>query len=95
MQKQNTSWKTQEELGEKIQQLENEIRCTNKKKRDAEAKYINLAATPPKVQVRTVQVISEEMKKDLEEQVAQNRTLRDLLEKMKMESDAKVWAIIP
>ncbi|XP_046840103.1 kinesin-like protein KIFC3 isoform X2 [Xenia sp. Carnegie-2017] len=86
-------WKTQEELGEKIRQLESEIRCTNKKKRDAEAKYINLAATPPKVQVRTVQVISEEMKKDLEEQVAQNRTLRDLLEKMKMESDAKLQGL--
>jgi seryl-tRNA synthetase len=84
------TWKTQKGLRDEIRRLEYEIKSTSKKMRDAETKYVNLAATPPKVQVRTVQVVSEEMKRKLEETVEQNRKQEDLLEQIKKEHSAKV-----
>ena len=86
-------WKTQESLHHEIRKLEEEIKTTSKKMRDAETKYVNLAATPPKVQVRTVQVVSEETKRKLDDAVAQNRKLEDLLEQTQMEYSAKVGKI--
>lgn len=82
-------WKTQEGLRDEVRRLEDEVKSTSKKMRDAETKYVNLAATPPKVHVRTVQVVSEEMKRRLEETVAQNKKLEDLLECAKKEHAAK------
>ena len=87
-------WKNQANLRDEIKSLEEEIRSTSKKMRDAETKYVNLAATPPKVQVRTVQVVSEEMKRKLEETVEQNKELKDLLEKTKIEHTSQVGNII-
>ena len=83
-------WNTKKSLRDEICRLEDEIRATNKKMRDAETKYVNLAATPPKVQVRTVQVVSEEMKRELEEAVSQNREFETLLKKAKVEHSSKV-----
>ncbi|XP_028405341.1 kinesin-like protein KIFC3 [Dendronephthya gigantea] len=86
----NEMWKTQESLRDEIRRLEDDVRTTSKKMRDAESKYVNLAATPPKVQVRTVQVVSEELKRELEEAVSQNRKVEALLAKTKAEHNAKV-----
>ena len=83
-------WNSQESLRREIRSLEDEIKSTSKKMRDAETKYVNLAATPPKVQVRTVQVVSEETKRKLEDAVAQNKKLEDLLKQTEMEHSAKV-----
>ena len=83
-------WNTQESLRREIRSLEEEIKSTSKKMRDAETKYVNLAATPPKVQVRTVQIVSEKTKRKLEDAVAQNKKLKDLLEQAAMEHSAKV-----
>ena len=86
-------WKTQESLRDEIGRLEDEIKSTSKKMRDAETKYVNLAATPPKVQVRTVSVVSEEMKRKLEETEEKNRKLEDLLERTKVEHNTKVGCV--
>ena len=77
-------------MRDEIRRLDDEIKSTSKKMRDAETKYVNLAATPPKVQVRTVQVVSEEMKRKLEKTVAQNRKLEEMLEQTKKEHSEKV-----
>ena len=84
-------WQTQESLKDEIRNLEEEVKATSKKLRDTEAKYVNLAATPPKVQVRTVSVVSEEIRNRLDEQIDKNRELDILLKQTTLENNAKVF----
>ena len=83
-------WQTQESLKDVIRNLEEEVKATSKKLRDTEAKYVNLAATPPKVQVRTVSVVSEKIRNRLDEQIDKNRELENLLKQTTLENNAKV-----
>ncbi|KAL9975125.1 hypothetical protein ACROYT_G012243 [Oculina patagonica] len=71
--------------------LEGELLDLKKKLRDTEAKYSNLAATPPKT--RTVTVVSEETKKQLDQMIAQNKELEDILAKSRSDYNAKVSAL--
>lgn len=77
-------------MQEKIRRLEGEVKSTSRKMRDAEAKYVNLAATPPKVHVRTVEVVSEEMKQRLEEALEQSKKQKDLLKQAETQHSLKV-----
>ncbi|XP_067052351.1 kinesin-like protein KIFC3 isoform X2 [Acropora muricata] len=72
-------------------QLEDELLGLRKKLRDAEARYTNLAATPPKT--RTISVVSEETKKQLDQMILQNKELEGLLSKTRSDNDAKVSAL--
>lgn len=72
-------------------QLEDELLGLRKKLRDAEARYTNLAATPPKT--RTISVVSEETKKQLDQMILQNKELEGLLSKTRSNNDAKVSAL--
>ena len=83
-------WQTQESLRDEIRRLEEDVKAANKKTRDAESKYINLAATPPKVQVKTVSVVSENMRKRLDELIDKNRDLETLLKQTKVEHNSTV-----
>lgn len=71
--------------------LEDELLGLRKKLRDAEAKYSNLAATPPKT--RTISVVSEETKKQLEQMIQQNKELEEILAKTRSDHNAKVSAL--
>lgn len=72
-------------------QLEGELLDLKKKLRDTEAKYSNLAATPPKT--RTISVVSEETKKQLDQMIAQNKELEEILAKSRSDYNAKVSAL--
>jgi len=72
-------------------QLEDELLGLRKKLRDAEAKYTNLASTPPKT--RTISVVSEETKKQLDQMITQNKELEELLSKRRSDHNAKVSAL--
>lgn len=71
--------------------LEEEALNLRKKLRDTEAKYSNLAATPPKT--RTISVVSEETKKKLDQMIAQNKDLEEILAKTRSDYNAKVSAL--
>lgn len=72
-------------------QLEEELLGLRKKLRDAEAKYSNLAATPPKT--RTISVVSEETKKQLDQMITQNKDLEELLSRTRSDHDSKISAL--
>lgn len=71
--------------------LEDELLSLRKKLRDTEAKYSSLASTPPKT--RTISVVSEETKKQLEQMLDQNKELETILAKTRSDYDAKVSAL--
>lgn len=72
-------------------QLEDELLGVRKKLREAEAKYTNLASTPPKT--RTISVVSEETKKQLDRMITQNKELEEILSRTRSDYNAKVSAL--
>jgi len=74
-------------------QLEGELLDLKKKLRNTEAKYSNLASTPPKT--RTISVVSEETKKQLDQMIAQNKEVEEILSKSRSDYNAKVRQKFP